>query len=150
MAIFSSHFKHTFALSRRTLILWIFGVLISFASSISIFIIIFFNYYHNRIYQGIYIHDINVGGLTKNEALHELKQHQFSSSNKLVILQANELQQQLEISDLVTGWQYEMAINQALKIGHQEKFFAELKKIFFLLNNPQYISLYPQINIKQI
>jgi len=150
MAIFTPDFKLTFQLSRRTLLLWLLGGIISVFSSITIFIIIFFNYYHNRIYQGIFINNINVGGLTKLEALHELKQAKFSLKNKEVILQAENFEENLQMNDLASDWQYDPAINQALKIGHQEKLLNELQAIFKLLHHPQYLTLYPEINLAQI
>ena len=143
MSIFSDFFKQPFDCSLRD---WLVGILVSSISTLIVFCLLFLYYYQHRIYQGIYINHTNVGGLTKEQALAAVQPPDVGEFGGTAIITTPDREHQISLSSLITGWNQQEMVDQALQIGHQQPPLAELKTIFELLITEKNLSLSPSID----
>jgi len=138
MSVFNLHFKLIFNKNS----IWLWGLSFSVLFSLLIVGLAFNHYYQNRIYQNITIDNINVGGLTKIEALDKLQKSQspVTISGELVVstldYQHNTVQRSIDYQQLIAGKDYATAIDQALMIGKNEYFLKNTWSIIKLLKQP--------------
>lgn len=156
MSVFRFHFK--LILNRNHLWLWgsIFGLILS----VLIVGFSFNNYYQQRFYQNITVDGIHVGGLTKTEAYEKiLKTSDYynrknPSTISLTILAEDHTdeqhRQELSADQLISGKDYQQALEKAFRIGRQKDFFENIVTIITLLQREQNIATDYQFNQAQL
>ncbi len=147
MSIFSDFFKPPFLKKTH---LWVLGGLISTIATLLIFGVIFLSYYHNRIYQGVYINNVNVGGLTKQEALAKISPPDKDQLDGRLVIKAADIQAEAELSSLLKSWNEEEVVDQALEVGHKKPLIKELKTILQLLASEQELEMAAELNQEQL
>jgi len=83
--------------------------------------------YKDRIFAGISIHGVDVGGLTSNEALAKIKD--LPPPPKRVILHFQDFREELDLSDFEANIDYEDSAENAFSIGRRQSFLQSLIKI---------------------
>ncbi len=113
----------------------IYIALIILAIILSIIAGVIYNYFNKiledeRIYQGISVEDIDIGGLTKVNALKLVKdKKELEIDGKIMKLQYENFNYEIKLRDLNFQYDYEKAIDQAYKIARTGKPIERLKEI---------------------
>ena len=89
---------------------------------------------HNlKIYPDVWVEDINLGGMTKNEAKNAvIKNHNNIISKKNITIKLNDKQYTVYTSKLDMKYDYNAVIDKAYDIGRKENFF----KNYFAITSP--------------
>lgn len=123
--------------SRKKLyiILAIILILISIAAGFTL------NYFKNiledeRIYTGISIEKIDIGGLTKKEALEKIQElKELEIDDKNMKLQYEDFNYEIKVRDLDFKYDYEKAVNKAYEVARKGEALDRLKEIKALEKN---------------
>lgn len=92
---------------------------------------------HDLVYENIYIDDIYIGGLTKEEAKQKLAQSWQQRKDQVDIRLFNEDQEWVfNHEEIQLSSNYEQLVEQAYKIGRSEGLLSRIRKIYSLKNNP--------------
>ena len=78
--------------------------------------------------QNVYIEDLSVGGLTKEEAklkLENMKESELKQQS--IVLYKNEIKKQIACNELGITYNIDETINKAFELGHQESFFEKYR-----------------------
>ena len=147
MSVFKPHFKPSF--SHRQL--WLIGLFGGTLLSLTIFITIFCQYYQNRLFQGIYIDQVYVGGLTYEEASIKLNRQALSFDSQATLsLSYQDIKTQVPLRSLVSGKNYAQALENAVQLGHAGSLIQRLTDITNLLRSPRYLATAYQYDTQQI
>lgn len=131
---------------------WLWGLVLAFATSSTLFLIFFFVSYQNRAYQGITINQVPVGGLTRQEIISELNQQTVFSIKEgtLILATASPNQESREVqiaySQLFAQPDYEETASQALEVGRTGSFWQRSQIIISLLFKELNLETKPQLN----
>ncbi len=78
--------------------------------------------------QNVYIEDLSVGGLTKEEATLKLKNMKESElKEQSLILYKDEIKKQIACNELGITYNIDETIDEAFELGHQESFFEKYR-----------------------
>jgi len=147
MSVFKPHFKPSFSHQQ----LWLIGLFGGTLLSFTIFITIFCRYYQNRLFQGIYIDQVYVGGLTYEEASIKLNRQALSFDSRATLsLSYQDIKTQVPLSSLVSGKNYAHALDKAVQLGHAGSLIQRLTNITNLLRSPRYLTTTYQYDTQQI
>ena len=78
--------------------------------------------------QNVYIEDLSVGGLTKEEAklkLENMKESELKQQS--IVLYKNEIKKQIACNELGITYNIDETINKAFELGHKESFFEKYR-----------------------
>lgn len=122
-------------------------VMFIFASiAISILII-----YNDSIHSGVYVEDIDIGGLTSVEASNKIKADiEGDMINDKLVLRYKDMTWQYTSKDLGLKYDILKAVNDAYLVGRRGTIVGRFETIFDLLRTPHTIALKPQVNDKLI
>lgn len=109
---------------------------------IGIVVGIYLNYYMQQdiIYSNVFVNDISVGNMTKEEAINTLSE---TEKFQTVVFQFEDKEFRYPVEKLGFSYNYEDAVEQAYSIGKNGSFFDRAKNIFLLkiLHHKQNIEL---------
>lgn len=102
----------------------------------------------NQVFaKNVYIEDLPVGGLTKEEATLKLKDMKESElKGQSLILYKDEIKKQIVCSELGITYNINETIDEAFALGHQESFFEKYRISKEGLQNAQYFELKKSLN----
>lgn len=157
---------------------WTVGLCAGIIISGLLLLISFGAYYRNRIYQGITIDHVAVGGLTRSEALTKLEQaepkqvgvvqtrtssakqenqHQYPQQKPLnfippltIALQYQDKQTNLNLAEITQTKDYQLALDHALSIGRSKNLWHRAQTVYHLIQNPVNIRAHYQLDTTQI
>jgi vancomycin resistance protein YoaR len=93
--------------------------------------------YHDLIYHNIYIDDLSIGGLTREQAVQQLNSAWQDRKNQIEIhLVYRDQEWVFHHEDIQPTSNYEQLVDKAYSTGRSRGFFTRIKKIFDLKNNP--------------
>ena len=92
-------------------------------------IVTFYFIFKNKqtISKGVFIKDIDVSGLTKNEAIEKVQSHLKEIMNDSVTLDYGNIQYNVEVEQIEASFDIESAVDSALSIGRNGKIFSDMK-----------------------
>ncbi len=85
-----------------------------------------------EIYSGVYIGDLNVGGMTIEEAQEAVTQHFTDIQSKTVHFTMDEFEKELTLSELSAQIDLEQTVQQAYEVGRTNSPFGRIKEILHL------------------
>lgn len=157
---------------------WAVGLCAGIIISGLLLLISFGAYYRNRIYQGITIDHVAVGGLTRSEALTKLEQTESkqvgavqvgASSAKqesqlqypqqkspnfipplTIALKYQDKQINLNLAEITQTKDYQLALDHALSIGRSKNLWYRAQTVYHLIQNPINIRAHYQLDTTQI
>lgn len=92
--------------------------------------------------ENVYIEDLAVGGLTKEEAKAKLEQEKVEEVSKQLLILTNEkVSVEIPFNDLGITYNIDEIVNEAFQIGHDEGFFKKYKIYKNGLGEPQTFEL---------
>lgn len=121
-----------------------------FILALSVFIVFsaYLIYFFDKIYPGIYIVDVNVGGLTQEKALLALRQSiSFPTES---FLQGPEKKYKLDLKSLDLSYNLEDSIQAAFAIGRTGNYLYDLERIMPLLSKRLNIGLSVNLNEEKV
>ena len=151
MSVFRLQFKLSLHNNTRPNF-WLWGAGFGLLFSSIFFLLIFSNYYKNRYYQGIVVGNVDLGGLTTQEAAATLSQYKQPLPNDTkLIIQAFDINQQphqatLNLHEIVDELMIEEILETAFQVGRDGNFFERSYKIIDLLNNQESFILNYRLN----
>ncbi|SCY94792.1 VanW family protein [Alkaliphilus peptidifermentans] len=102
---------------------------------------------NQEIYNNIYIESVDVGQLTKEEALERIEEiFQEQLENYKILLEFNEKQWEFHYSLLGYHYEYEEAVEKAYNVGRSGSTWERLTKIYSLRSNQEFIQLEASYN----
>ena len=108
-----------------TIILAIF-IVISMASLIVLY---FVNLKKDTIQSGIYINDVNVSGLTKEEAVNQVENYLKEVMSDHIILNYKENEYYVGVEQIEASFNINSAVEYAYQIGRSKNIFKDIKDI---------------------
>ncbi|MEA2056749.1 MAG: VanW family protein [Patescibacteria group bacterium] len=127
--------------------LWIKGCAFALAISIIIFTGVFSLYYQNKIFQGISIDGIEVGGLTKEETLEKLSKEPLHKTLGFLQISAQGVEKKATLPSVITGRNYQKTIDLAFKKGRNGSIFHRCIEIANLVWHPQNLESQQKIDL---
>ncbi|MBQ9914779.1 MAG: VanW family protein [Clostridia bacterium] len=94
----------------------------------------------NKLYSGIFVDDIEIGGLTPAEAGTLLSEQMAEGLDRTVTLICGETQKEIPLSELSASPDVEHIVNKAQNIGRKGNIFDRLKDIFGTYKTPVVLS----------
>ncbi|SNX54905.1 VanW family protein [Thermoanaerobacterium sp. RBIITD] len=122
-------------------------VLVVFAGSIAMFYTIL---NQNVITKGVYVNNINLSGLTKEEAYSKLQNSLESFDNFEVILKYNDKQYALTNKDIKVNYDYNKMVADAYAIGKKGNPLDRLKIIYNVRKHGEYLKYKPKANYNNL
>jgi vancomycin resistance protein YoaR len=140
--------KKTIKFFKRPSCRWLGGFVLGLTVSILVLALSFDFYYQQRFYQGVMVDQVNLGGLTFNEAKQKLEQQETESTllSKQAVIYYEDRTQTISLEEVVQGKDYEQALKKAFNIGRQGGFFKNTQTIVDLLEQPQNIKSEYRLN----
>lgn len=89
----------------------------------------------DTIYDGIFIDDLSVAGMTKSEAADKISEHFTEGLDYMVMLRHENIEKEINLSDLLAGMDVEATVQNAFDLGRSGNTMDRLKKIFDLKKN---------------
>lgn len=89
----------------------------------------------DTIYNGVFIDDLNVAGMTKSEVADKISEHFTEGLDYPILLRHENIEKEINLSDLMAGMDVEATIQNAYEIGRSGSTTNRLKKIFDLKKN---------------
>ncbi|MBP3255408.1 MAG: VanW family protein [Clostridia bacterium] len=86
---------------------------------------------NENIYRTTYIENIDVSGLTKQQALEKLNSNFNEKLSKIIVLKHNDYQTQISLSQIELSFDYESAVNSAYSKGRSGNIFKDNYDILF-------------------
>lgn len=131
-----------------SIILIVIGFLLfsSISAVISVMLI-----YKDSIHSGIYIENVDIGGLTVVEANEKVEESLKNVlSNEKVILKYKDNSWKLNSEDIGMKYDFLKAVNDAYLIGRRGNFFDRINTMVDLLKEPHNVSLKTSIDMKKV
>jgi vancomycin resistance protein YoaR len=100
--------------------------------------ILFFNYYQDKFYQGIFIDETYVGGLNKKEAIEKLKLLSKKETKFNIVFYVDNIKISSTSAQLGRKTSYEKSISQAFEVERVGFPLVRLVNIIRLLKKPKY------------
>ncbi len=147
MSVFSVHFKLMF---KKNYHLWLVGCLFALIFNLVLGLTVFHFYYQNRFFQGISIDQVELGGLTREQALREIKNNQPEFKNTQIKFVVDDLSQTLDSKIIFLGKNYQAALEHAYQYGHQGSLWHRAQTIWQLIQKPINIQTQPSWNQQQL
>lgn len=138
MATFFNSIKLSFQSKKRWLFSIFFLIILVVIGSFSYFEV---KKYEDKIYPNIKIDDIEVGNLTKNQALNKVLSQKSAVIPHILEIHVDDINIASHSSDLNTKYDYESAIDQAFSWGRSNDWQFILKTIFDLFFEPKKFEL---------
>ncbi|RXE58792.1 VanW family protein [Acetivibrio mesophilus] len=86
---------------------------------------------YDRVYNGVFINDINVSKMTFSDICDSLKSKYSDKSNELkIILNENDVTAEIDLSKIDLKYEIEEAAQKAFDVGRKGNIFARLSEIF--------------------
>lgn len=106
--------------SNSTILIVLLVVLLFFASFIGFFL---FNFFGNKIQSNVYIQDINVSNLTKDDAKNKILEEYSNIIGKDMKYSFNDKEYSINLNDIEFSLRIDEALNSAMTIGRNENLF---------------------------
>lgn len=107
--------------------------------------------FDNKIYTNVYINDINVGGLTKQEAMKLLDEKLNQSiKDKKIVLKYSDKKFHTDYDQLKVHYDFQGAVNEAFNIGKKGNLVKKTLYLSGLKSNPQKITVKLQADESKI
>ncbi len=90
----------------------------------------------DKLYSGIFVDDIKIGGLTPAEAGTLLTEEMTNDLDRTVTLVCGEMQKEIPLSELSASPNVEQIVNNAQNIGRKGNIFDRLREIFGTYKTP--------------
>ncbi|HHW00928.1 MAG TPA: vanomycin resistance protein VanB [Clostridiaceae bacterium] len=106
---------------------------------------------NDSVYNGVYINNISVGGLTES-SLKELLEKEYieKADNIEVVLKAENLSHTFKFSDIGVSYDIPETIDKAFSIGRVGNIFHRLKEIYDVGKNGRTIEIVPSYNKEEL
>ena len=109
--------------------------------------IAFYNSNSNKIISGIYIKNVNVSGLTKQEAIAKVNNELEKYMDDSLVLVHNEYRTEISLEQLEANFDVESAVNAAYSVGKTKNIFKDGVKILDTMFSN--INIDPVLNINE-
>lgn len=84
---------------------------------------------HDKIYQGVFIGDLNVSNLTQDEAKAKMAKHFTGPLEGAVILKCENIEKEINLADLIASIDIDATAQEAYNIGRSGGMFERLKAV---------------------
>lgn len=114
------------------------------------FLLVLSLHYRHKIFQGVVIDTIAVGGLSKQQALSKLRQQPSSLPNFELILHVDDIRQTVSSQDFIIGKKYHQAVDRAFQVGRIGSTPDQVKALLQLSSKPQVFHSHYQFDRSQL